>query len=95
MWLAAVVSLVVNTISSDPGVELVTFARLRLQAVILFAIPWSLGAVIDADGREKFDQFYRMILSGKVEDCPIPGALDSISVSFPENGQIYDYYYDV
>jgi dynein heavy chain len=61
----------------------------------LFAVPWSLGAAIDADGREKFDQFYRMLLGGKVEDHPVPETLDSIYVSFPENGQVYDYYYEV
>jgi Dynein heavy chain AAA lid domain len=61
----------------------------------LFAIPWSIGAVIDTDGREKFDQFYRMLLLGKIENCAAPEILGSKRVPFPDNGQVYDYFYDV
>jgi len=66
-----------------------------LQSTILFAIPWSIGAVIDSDGREKFNFFYRSFLLGKDRNSSVPPTVGEIDVPFPENEQVYDYFYDV
>lgn len=66
------------------------------QSAILFAMPWSIGAVIDTDGREKFDQFYRQLLLGQFEHHPLPASVHSGEIlHFPASGLIYDYYYSV
>ncbi len=62
----------------------------------MFAVPWSIGAVVDVDGREKFDTFFREILAGKDEEHPLPKAVGAkIEVPFPDHGMVYDYCYEV
>ena len=68
---------------------------LFFQATIMFSIPWSIGAVVDVDGREKFDAFFREMLAGKNEEHPIPKDIGKIDIPFPENGLIYDYCFEV
>ena len=59
-------------------------------------MPWSIGAVIDTDGREKFDRFYRQLLLGQLEHHPLPASIDSTEIlHFPTSGLIYDFYYSV
>jgi hypothetical protein len=65
------------------------------QAAMIFAIPWSLGACTDPNGREKLDEYVRALLSGKNEELPVPKAVGKIDVMMPENGLIYDYMYEV
>ena len=66
-----------------------------LQSSFLFALPWSLGALIDLDGRVKFDQYIRDLLAGKMEDHPVPKSVGKIEVPFPDTGLVYDYCYEV
>ena len=57
---------------------------------------WSVGAVVDTDGRAKFDTFLRDILSGKNEQHPYPAEVGTkLDVPFPTEGLLYDYMYDV
>ena len=65
------------------------------QAATMFSIPWSIGAVSDPDGREKFDEFYRKVISGKSEEYIMPESLGRIDTPFPEIGLVYDYCYEV
>ena len=65
------------------------------QGAILFGLPWSIGAVIDVDGRAKFDESFRNIVSGKNEDHPIPKLIGKIETPFPDAGLVYDYCYEV
>lgn len=58
---------------------------------LLFAIPWTIGALIDPDGRERFDFYLKQLLSGKVEEFPIPKALGKIDLMFPDKDSVYDY----
>lgn len=69
--------------------------RTWLISAFIFSVPWSLGAVTDVDGREKFDKFYRELLLGKNENNPVPKSLGKIEVMFPDNGLVYDYAYEV
>lgn len=67
----------------------------EFQAAILFAVPWSIGAVVDVDGRTLFDAFFRDLYQGKIEDFPIPKVVSKLEVPFPENQSIYDFWYEV
>jgi len=62
----------------------------------MFAIPWSIAAVVDTDGRQKFDQYYRQLLRGDVPDCPVPKCLVG-QLQFPpsDNALIYDFCWEV
>ena len=62
---------------------------------MFFSIPWSIGGVIDVDGREKFDKYYRDLLSGKFEEHPIPKVLTKLDAPMPETGLVYDYCFEV
>lgn len=66
-----------------------------LQAAVMFSIPWSIAAVVDVDGREKFDAFFRDLLTGKDEKNPIPKDIGKIEIPFPDNGMVYDYCFEV
>ena len=73
-----------------------TFFISIIQASVLFGIPWSIGGVLDVDGREKFDKFYREILLGHDEDLPMPKVMgNKLEIPYPENGLVYDYAYEV
>lgn len=69
--------------------------RTWLMAAMMFAIPWSLGACTDPNGREKLDEYVRNLLAGKDEALPVPKAVGKIDVPFPDHGLIYDYMYEV
>ena len=55
-----------------------------VEPLFYFAFTWSLGCTGDADGREKFDKFFR----GEMEK-------HGASLSFPEEGMVYDYVLDL
>ncbi|PAA47942.1 hypothetical protein BOX15_Mlig003862g8 [Macrostomum lignano] len=65
-----------------------------IVAAWLFAIPWSIGGILDVDSREKFDKFFRELISGRNEANPIPKEIGKIETVFPENGMVYDYMYE-
>lgn len=66
-----------------------------LQCVVLFAIPWSIGAVVDYDGRHKFDAFYKDLLAGKFDESPIPKVINKFDVPIPPENSVYDVYFEV
>lgn len=69
---------------------------MSLQASVLFGIPWSLGGVLDVDGQQLFDKFYRDLLLGTDEDLPMPKIMgNKLEIPYPENGLVYDYAYEV
>uniref|UniRef100_A0A8B9LEL4 Dynein axonemal heavy chain 12 n=1 Tax=Astyanax mexicanus TaxID=7994 RepID=A0A8B9LEL4_ASTMX len=63
-----------------PNLSLITFRLFVsemcffsiIQAAFAFSLVWSIGGSCDRDSRERFDQFLREILSGKLEEHPIP-----------------------
>lgn len=61
----------------------------------MFGIPWSLGATLDVDSRSKFDAYYRDLLNGKIEEFPIPKSVGKIEIPFPDNGEVFDFCYEV
>uniref|UniRef100_A0A8C3ES90 Dynein axonemal heavy chain 3 n=1 Tax=Corvus moneduloides TaxID=1196302 RepID=A0A8C3ES90_CORMO len=58
-----------------------------LQALFLFALVWTIGGIIDADSRRKFDSFFRNLLNGMNEENPRPKnvKLNKNNI-FPEKG---------
>ena len=57
----------------------------------LFSIPWTIGALIDPDGRDKFDSFFKQLLLSKNEDFPLPKIVGKVEPMFPDRDTIYDY----
>lgn len=62
---------------------------------MLFSIPWSIAAVVDNDGRQKFDSFYKELLSGKNESCPVPKSVGKFDVPMPDAMSCYDVFFEV
>uniref|UniRef100_A0A8B9LBN9 Dynein axonemal heavy chain 12 n=1 Tax=Astyanax mexicanus TaxID=7994 RepID=A0A8B9LBN9_ASTMX len=65
-----------------------------IQAAFAFSLVWSIGGSCDRDSRERFDQFLREILSGKLEEHPIPAAVSKWECPFNDKGLVYDYSYE-
>uniref|UniRef100_A0A8C3VA02 Dynein axonemal heavy chain 3 n=1 Tax=Catharus ustulatus TaxID=91951 RepID=A0A8C3VA02_CATUS len=60
-----------------------------LQALFLFALVWTIGGIIDANSRRKFDSFYRSLLNGMNEENPRPKNVKlNKNNLFPEKGLI-------
>lgn len=43
-----------------------------LASLFIFALVWSLGALVDGNGRVKFDEFYRQLITGHDQSHPKP-----------------------
>ncbi|XP_052780138.1 dynein axonemal heavy chain 12-like isoform X1 [Mya arenaria] len=68
--------------------------RTWVICVVLFSIPWSIGAVVDVDGRHKFDAFFKDLLAGKMEQHPIPKAINKFDVPIPTEQGVYDIFFE-
>ncbi|NXK27218.1 DYH3 protein, partial [Arenaria interpres] len=67
---------------------------LWLQGLFLFALVWTVGGIIDADSRKKFDLFYRNLLMGVNDENPRPKSVKLTRNNiFPEKGSVYDFYF--
>ncbi|XP_070580768.1 dynein axonemal heavy chain 3-like [Ptychodera flava] len=67
---------------------------LWLQGLFLFSLVWTIGGTLDGNSRVKFDQFFRTLISGTLQEHPKPKSIKiSKSNSFPERGTIYDFYF--
>ena len=61
------------------------------QTTVIFAVPWSIASVVDIDGRQKFDQFFRQLLVGEIKHNPVPTCLAGTLHQPPsDTGLIYD-----
>jgi dynein heavy chain len=66
-----------------------------IQYCFIFSIVWSLGATLVQESRDKFDTFYRSLLTGNVKDCPKPKSFKlNKNQLFPEKGSVFDYICD-
>lgn len=70
-------------------------SKFLFQNVVQFSIPWSIGAVVDVDGRQKFDTFFKDLVIGKFEKHPVPKQLGKFDVPIPTDISIYDVYFEV
>ncbi|PAA63386.1 hypothetical protein BOX15_Mlig017039g2 [Macrostomum lignano] len=66
-----------------------------LQGIFLFAFVWSVSAHLSGDGRKKFDQFFRNLITGTNADFPKPKSCKlTKSNIFPDRGSIYDFCFE-
>lgn len=54
-----------------------------------------MGGSCDADSREKFNDFFRRIVSGNSEKHLIPAGVGRWECPMDEQGLVYDYFYEV
>uniref|UniRef100_A0A8C5BD67 Dynein, axonemal, heavy chain 12 n=1 Tax=Gadus morhua TaxID=8049 RepID=A0A8C5BD67_GADMO len=67
---------------------------LWLQAAFAFSLVWSVGGCCDAESRERFDGFFREIISGEMDKHPIPAAVGRWECPLDEKGLVYDFSYE-
>ncbi|XP_068180564.1 dynein axonemal heavy chain 12 [Antennarius striatus] len=65
-----------------------------IKAAFSFSLVWSVGGSCDANSREKFSKFFRVLLSGRSEEHPIPDTVGKWECPMPERGLAYDYFYE-
>jgi dynein heavy chain len=65
-----------------------------LTTAFIFSAVWSLGAVVNFDGRTKFDGFLRKLLSGAIGSAPVPKDSEVEKSAFPAEGLVYDYVFE-
>ena len=78
--------------------DLINYKRslyLLFKCATVFACVWSIGATSDTESRIKFDAFFRELLKGKSTDYPIPEAIGKIESTIPENGLVFDFFYQM
>uniref|UniRef100_A0A8C9Y954 Dynein axonemal heavy chain 12 n=1 Tax=Sander lucioperca TaxID=283035 RepID=A0A8C9Y954_SANLU len=63
-------------------------------ASFAFSLVWSIGGSCNADSREKFSDFFRMTVSGKTEEHPIPATVAKWECPMDDKGLVYDYFYE-
>ncbi|KAI9530578.1 hypothetical protein NQZ68_000068 [Dissostichus eleginoides] len=64
-----------------------------IMAAFSFSVVWSVGGSCDSDSRERFSEFFRVIVSGK-EENPIPASVGKWECPMDDKGLVYDYYYE-
>ncbi|KAK3263038.1 hypothetical protein CYMTET_28136, partial [Cymbomonas tetramitiformis] len=71
-----------------------------LDSLFLFSMVWSVGGSTDAEGRKRFNHFFRLLIEGsRPEEDLGPGYTWTpppykVALNFPSRGQVYDYVFD-
>lgn len=60
---------------------------------MVYAGNWGLGGILDADSREKYDEFYKNLWKGLDEENPYPEELDKPDLIIPTEGMLINYGY--
>ncbi|XP_028438243.1 dynein heavy chain 12, axonemal isoform X1 [Perca flavescens] len=68
--------------------------RTWIMASFAFSLVWSIGGSCNADSREKFSDFFRMTVSGRTEEHPIPATVAKWECPMDDKGLVYDYFYE-
>ncbi|XP_028131634.1 dynein axonemal heavy chain 7-like [Diabrotica virgifera virgifera] len=64
-----------------------------IQATVIQAGIIGLGALLDTPSRQKFDEFYKQLWRGQIQEHPYPSSFGKLEVSLPHDGLITDYQY--
>ncbi|XP_037628190.1 dynein heavy chain 12, axonemal [Sebastes umbrosus] len=83
--------LLTEPVETTPGDKNI---RTWIMAAFAFSLVWSVGGSCDSDSREKFSEFFRVTVSGKTEEHPIPDAVGKWECPMDEKGLVYDYFYE-
>ncbi|XP_069101059.1 dynein axonemal heavy chain 12-like isoform X1 [Argopecten irradians] len=79
---------------SQPDVDENRHLRTWIISAVLFSIPWSIAACVDVDGRDKFDNFYKDIVGGKMDNHPVPKAIGKLDVPLPSEQSVYNVFFE-
>ena len=66
-----------------------------LQSSFIFGLVWSVGGILDGDGRVKYDRFLHDLILGKVPGHPTPQQLKKLEFNIPFDHMIYEYFFQV
>uniref|UniRef100_A0A7N8WP92 Dynein axonemal heavy chain 12 n=1 Tax=Mastacembelus armatus TaxID=205130 RepID=A0A7N8WP92_9TELE len=75
--------------------HLEVYIYLFMTQPFAFSLVWSVGGSCDTDSRERFSDFFRMSVSGKIDEDPIPATVGKWECPMDEKGLVYDYLYEV
>ncbi|KAK9875370.1 hypothetical protein WA026_007765 [Henosepilachna vigintioctopunctata] len=67
------------------------FLRNWIEATILMSITWGLAGILDADSRQKFDEFLRRMFNNQDAQYPIPESIGPIEVIIPHDNLLTEY----
>ncbi|KAJ8931053.1 hypothetical protein NQ314_016082, partial [Rhamnusium bicolor] len=67
-----------------------------IQATFIQAGVWGLASILDINSRQAFDEFYKQIWRGELEDAPYPEFMEEkgAEISLPAEGLLFDYAYN-
>uniref|UniRef100_A0A7N8Y719 Dynein axonemal heavy chain 12 n=1 Tax=Mastacembelus armatus TaxID=205130 RepID=A0A7N8Y719_9TELE len=80
---------------NNPNKSAIQISAEHLEAAFAFSLVWSVGGSCDTDSRERFSDFFRMSVSGKIDEDPIPATVGKWECPMDEKGLVYDYLYEV
>ncbi|XP_063065421.1 dynein axonemal heavy chain 12 [Engraulis encrasicolus] len=83
--------LLTGPVTEDPGNKNI---HTWIMAAFAFSLVWSVGGSCDTDGRQRFDEFLRAMLSGNCLDQHFPPGIAKWDCPFDEKGLVYDYSYE-
>uniref|UniRef100_A0AAQ5X8M4 Dynein axonemal heavy chain 12 n=1 Tax=Amphiprion ocellaris TaxID=80972 RepID=A0AAQ5X8M4_AMPOC len=83
--------LLTEPVKTEPGDKNI---RTWIMAAFAFSLVWSVGGSCDADSREKFSEFFRVMVSGKTKEHQIPETVGKWECPIDEKGLVYDYFYE-
>lgn len=53
-----------------------------------------MGSILDADSRTTFDEFYKQLWRGALDNSPYPESMDKLEIGLPTEGLLFDYGYN-
>lgn len=66
-----------------------------LQCILLFSVVWGFCPTLVSGSRKAFDNYFRSLLMGMVEEYPKPKAFKLTKQQlFPERGTVFEWVYD-
>ncbi|XP_061837093.1 dynein axonemal heavy chain 12-like [Nerophis lumbriciformis] len=68
--------------------------RTWIMAAFLFSLMWTVGGSCDSNSRDKFSEFLRDVVCGRIEGHPIPEVVGKWECPVDEKGLVYDYFYE-
>lgn len=89
-----IVEILMNDAFKSVKEEDVKSALVWIHASFVYAGVWGLAGILDAQSREKFDEFYRNLWKGLDDDNPFPEEFEKTDLIVPSDGLLADYVYN-
>ncbi|XP_030765059.1 dynein heavy chain 12, axonemal [Sitophilus oryzae] len=67
---------------------------LWIQAAFIQAGVWGIASILDRNSREMFDEYYKQMWRGQLEEYPYPESMQKLEISLPSDGILLDYSYN-